>query len=121
MLVATQPQLGCKATSSAGTGAATAPTLPAGAVNQFDATAFRTLADSHAAIASVQQNVASGTLTITAAQKTTLNQIITDQNTAQALYKAYHAVPTGDTTALSAAIAKLVPDIAAITTMLEGK
>lgn len=113
---------GCKtATSGAGTGTQNAPTLPAGAANPFDATAYRTVADSHAAVSALQQDVAKGVLTLSAQQKVILNQIIADQNAAQELYKAYHAVPTGDTAALNAAIQKLVGDIAEITQMLGGK
>lgn len=94
--------------------------LPPGATSQFDATSYRVIEDTHAAIKSLRDSAASGKIVLTPAQKSQMNQVIADQNTAQELWKAYHAAPTGDTTALSAAIQGLVKDIATVTQMVSG-
>lgn len=96
--------------------AAPAP-LPPGALNAFDADSYRTLADGHAAVQSLQQQAAAGTLTLNASQKTVLNKAITDVNTADHLYSLYHAEAGGDTTALSTAIQQVVADLAALATV----
>ena len=94
--------------------------LPAGAINQFDATSFRVLADAQASINSVKADIAAGKITPSETEKKVLNQIIADYNKANDLYQAYHAQQTTDTTALSQAINQLVSDIAAVTTQIQG-
>ncbi len=98
----------------------TNPVLPPGAINQFDATSFRVLADAQAAINSVKSDIAAGKITPSDAQKKVLNQIIADYNHANDLYQAYHAGATTDTTGLSQAITQLINDIAAVTTQIQG-
>lgn len=95
--------------------------LPPGAINAFDATSYRVIMDAHAAIESIRNDVASGKITLTATQKAALNQIISDQNTAQDAYKAYHAGASNDTAALSAAVAKVTSDLANLATTIGGK
>jgi hypothetical protein len=92
-------------------------TLPPGALNAFDADSYRTLADGHAAVQSLQQQAAGGTLVLTVSQKQVLNKAITDVNTADHLYSLYHAEGSGDTTALSTAIQQVVADLAALATI----
>lgn len=94
----------------------TAP-LPVGALNVFDADSFRTLADAHAAAESIQKQAAAGTVTLDASQKAVVNKAITDVNTADHLYKLYHASAGGDTTALTTAIQQVVADLAALATV----
>ena len=65
--------------------------VPPGAINQLDATSFRVLSDAQAAINSVKADVANGTVTLAPAQKTVLNQIISDYDVAEGLAQAYHA------------------------------
>lgn len=89
-----------------------------GQINSFDATSFRVLADVQAAIDSVKNDAQ--TTPLTAAQKTVLNQAISDYNLAEASWQAYHAGATNDTAALTAAINSLVADIAAITNQIRG-
>lgn len=102
---------------------ATAATpVPPGAVNQFDATAYRICADAQAAIESVKADVAAGTVTLTDPQKAILNQLIAHYNTAESLAQAYHANANGnaDTSSLTAALNQLVADIAAVATQIQG-
>jgi hypothetical protein len=106
--------LGCAAKKPA------TSTLPPGAINQFDATSFRVLADAQAAINSVKSDIAAGKITPSDTEKKVLNQIIADYNKANDLYQAYHAGATTDTTALSQAINQLINDIAAVTTQIQG-
>ena len=106
--------LGCAAKKTSTT------TLPAGAINQFDATSYRVLSDAQAAINSVKSDIAAGKITPSQTEKTVLNQIIADYNKANDLYQAYHAGATTDTTALSQAVNQLVSDIAAVTTQIQG-
>ncbi len=98
----------------------TSAPLPPGAINQFDATSFRVLADAQAAINSVKSDIAAGKITPSDTEKKVLNQIIADYNKANDLYQAYHAGATSDTTALSQAITQLIGDIAAVTTQIQG-
>jgi uncharacterized lipoprotein YbaY len=90
--------------------------LPAGALNTFDADSFRTLSDGHAAVASIQGDVASGKLTLDLGQKAVLNTAISDVNTADHLYKLYHAQGAGDTQQLTRAIQLVIGDLAALST-----
>ena len=93
---------------------APAAPLPPGALNAFDADSYRTLADGHAAVQSLQQQTAAGTLTLTMSQKQVLNKAITDVNTADHLYSLYHAEASGDTTALTQAIQQVIADLAGL-------
>lgn len=90
--------------------------LPAGALNTFDADSYRTLSDGHAAVASIQGDVAGGKLTLDSGQKTVLNKAIADVNTADHLYKLYHASGAGNTQQLTQAIQLVVGDLAALST-----
>ena len=94
--------------------------LPEGAINQFDATSFRVLADAQAAINSVKGDITAGKLNPTENEKKILNQIIDDYNGANTLYQAYHSGATSDTAGLSRAINQLVLDIAAVSSQLQG-
>jgi hypothetical protein len=90
--------------------------LPAGAINQLDATAYRVLSDAQAAINSLKGDIESGKMTVTDTQKAVLNQVIAHYNVAEGLAQSYHATGgVGDTTALTNAISQLVQDIASLT------
>jgi hypothetical protein len=91
--------------------------LPAGALNVFDADSYRTLADGHAAVESLQKQASAGKLTLDTSQKLVLNRAITDVNTADHIYKLYHASASGDTAALTQAIQQVVADLAALATI----
>jgi hypothetical protein len=90
--------------------------LPAGALNTFDADSYRTLADAHAAVQSIQGDVSAGKVTLNDGQKVVVNKAIADVNTADHLYKLYHANAAGDTTQLTQAIQLVVGDLAALST-----
>ena len=94
--------------------------LPAGAINQFDATSFRVLSDAQASINSVKNDIAAGKITPSEDEKKVLNQIIADYNTANDLYQSYHSGATTDTAGLSKAVNQLIVDIAAVTSQLQG-
>lgn len=106
----------CGALLVAGCAKVTAPAapLPPGALNAFDADSYRTLADGHAAVQSLQQQTTAGTLTLTISQKQVLNKAITDVNTADHLYSLYHAEAGGDTAALTQAIQQVIADLAGL-------
>lgn len=91
-----------------------------GQINTFDGTAYRTLMDAQAAINSVRNDVASGKLILTAAQRNVFNQIIADYNTANALWQTYHAGATNNAQALTSAINQLVVDISTISNQFKG-
>lgn len=95
------------------------PTLP-GAINSFDQTSYQTLMDAQAAIAAVKMDVSSGKITLTAGQKSVLNQAISDYNVAEASWQTYHAGATNNVADLTAAINALVADVAAIATQIQG-
>jgi hypothetical protein len=97
-----------------------AATLPAGAINQFDATSYRVLSDAQAAINSVKSDISAGKVTPTEEEKKVLNQIIADYNSANDLYQAYHSQATTDTAGLSRAINQLISDIAAVSSQFQG-
>jgi hypothetical protein len=90
--------------------------LPPGALNTFDADSYRVLSDAHAVVQSVRDDAAAGKVTLNDGQKTLINHVIADDNTADHLYKAYHANASGDTTALSQAIQLLIGDLASLST-----
>ena len=94
--------------------------LPAGAINQFDATSYRVLSDAQAAINSVKSDISAGKVTPTEEEKKVLNQIIADYNSANDLYQAYHSQATTDTAGLSRAINQLISDIAAVSSQFQG-
>jgi hypothetical protein len=92
---------------------ATAP-IP-GQINAFDATTFRALMDAQAAINSFKADLASGKLTETPGIKTALNQVITDYDTANVLYQAYHAAAgTTPQPPVQAAVTQLQTDVNAL-------
>lgn len=105
--------LGCAAKKPPGS-------LPAGAINQFDATSYRVLSDAQAAINSVKNDIQAGKVTPTENEKKVLNQIIADYNTANDLYQSYHSGATTDTEGLSKAVNQLVSDIAAVSSQFQG-
>jgi hypothetical protein len=91
-----------------------AAALPPGALNTFDADSYRVLSDAHAAIQSIRDDAAAGKLTLNDGQKTLIDKVITDNNTADHLYKAYHASGAGNTAALTQAIQLLIGDLASL-------
>jgi len=96
----------------------TAP-LP-GAINSFDQTSYQTLMDAQAAINAVKADAASGKVTLTATQKSVLNQAISDYDLAQASWSAYHSGATADTAGLTSAINQIVADIAALASKIQS-
>lgn len=88
--------------------------LPPGALNTFDADSYRVLSDAHAAVQSIHDDAQVGKVSLNEGQKTLVNHVIADVNTADHLYKTYHASGSGDTTALTAAIQELVGDLASL-------
>lgn len=90
--------------------------LPPGALNTFDADSYRVLSDAHAVVQSIHDDAAAGKVTLNDGQKALINHVIADDNTADHLYKAYHAQASGDTTALSQAIQLLIGDLASLST-----
>jgi hypothetical protein len=98
--------------------AATAP-IP-GAINSFDQMSYQTLMDAQAGINAIKADIASGKVTLTATQKTVLNQSIQDYDLAQAAWQVYHSGATSNTAALTAAINQIVADIAALATQIQG-
>src|SRR5437660_6631580 len=83
-----------------------------GQLNTFDAYAYRVLADAQAAINDFKASVASGKMPETPTLKTVLNQAITDYNSANVVYQAWHAAGgTAPTTPIAAAINQLNADI----------
>jgi hypothetical protein len=110
-------------TLAAGLGCAAKTTVTApipGAINSFDSVSYQTLMDAQAAINAVKADVAAGKVTLTATQKTVLNQAIQDYDLAQAAWQAYHAGSTSNTVALTSAINQIVADIAALATQIQG-
>jgi lysozyme family protein len=81
---------------------------------------YTTLMDAQAGINAVKADVSSGKVTLTATQKTVLNQAITDYDLAQASWLAYHSGATTDVTGLTSAINQIVADIAALATKIQG-
>jgi hypothetical protein len=118
LAIALMLAVGCH--KAATTGATSSPAVPPGAVNQFDATAYRICADAQAAIESVKADVAAGTVTLTDPQKVILNQLIAHYNTAESLAVAYHTNRNGnaDTATLTAALQQLVTDISQVATQI---
>jgi stress response protein SCP2 len=99
-----------------------ATTVPAGAINQFDATAYRILSDAQAAIEFIKKDVDAKTITLTDQQKAIFNQLIMHYNTAEAAAQAYHANGNGqaDTSTLTTALNQVIADIAAVSTQIQG-
>lgn len=81
------PMSGCKPASSTTPAAAMVP----GATNSFDGATYETLASLHAFVGSLTSQITAGTFTPTPAEKTLLNQMITDLDAAQVLYASYHS------------------------------
>jgi hypothetical protein len=91
-----------------------------GAINSFDQMSYQTLMDAQAGINAVKADVSSGKVTLTAPQKTVLNQAIADYDIAQAAWHAYHSGATADPAGLTSAINQIVADIAALATKIQG-
>lgn len=94
--------LGCK-TVTAGT-PATAPTLPAGAVDQADATAYQTLKPAHDFAESISADVVNGKLHPTATQTQAIIALNKALNVADHAEQVYHNAGGGSAAAMSAAI-----------------
>jgi hypothetical protein len=94
---------GCALKATATT-TATAPTLPAGAVDQTDANAFKVLRPAHDFAASISADIQSGKLTVTATQKTAVTSMNKALNIADAAEQSYHKAGGGSTAALTAAL-----------------
>lgn len=96
-----------------------AATVPVpGSINTYDAYSFRILADAQAALNAFKSDVSSGKVPETPTLKSVLNQAIADYDTAETVYKAWHAVG-GSTSAsatapVTAAINKVQSDISSI-------
>ena len=103
-------------------GGTTIPTAaPTGSLNTFDATTNETLQAIHAFVASMVAQNNSGAITLTISQKALLNQLVTDVNTADVIYQAWHnAGGTGATAPVSTAINKAQADQNALNTAIAG-
>lgn len=99
----------------------TAP-LPAGAINAADAGVYRILDDAHAFTVKVRFDIAAGKATLTDGQKATFNTLIGDLNTADLLWRAYHAAAsaTASTVQLDAAVSKVSSDLTAATAQIQA-
>jgi hypothetical protein len=91
--------------------------LPAGAVNQVDATINESLQAAHAYVAQWQKDVASGAHVATATEKTVMTKVVTDLNIADPLYQQFHAAlvanpGAGEPADLAAALAAVTSDLA---------
>lgn len=94
--------LGCKPAAAGTPG--TAPALPAGAVDQTDATAYQTLKPAHDFAASVSADVQSGKVTLTDSQKLALESLNRALNVADTAEQTYHNAGGGNAAALNTAI-----------------
>lgn len=87
-----------------------------GQLNTFDAYAYRVLADAQAALNDFKASVTSGKLSETPTLKTVLNQAITDYDSANTVYQAWHSAGgTGSTVQIAMALDKLNADITNVT------
>ena len=103
------------------TSTSTPPAPPANSLNATDATINQTLQPIHAFVASMVQQNNAGTVTLTANQRSLLNQLVTDVNAADALYLAWRqAGATGSTTQINSAITKAQGDQAALNAAIQG-
>jgi hypothetical protein len=84
-----------------------------GANNQFDQDTYRALATAHAFALQAQQNAVQNPPSAT--QKAILNQFITDLNTADVIYSAYHALQATQAQ-MQAALDKVKADQASFST-----
>lgn len=85
--------------------------LANGTCDPVDVTTYRVINDAHAFLKSIHDSVTAGSLTLTASQKKIFNDLVKASNTADALWKLYHAgnsflLPqlTSATNALNAAL-----------------
>lgn len=85
--------------------AAAPPPLPIGAVDQVDAKANQTLQAVHAFLGSIANDVQSGKLQLTQAQRTIIDDADRAANVADAAEIAYHNGGGGDASVLNAALA----------------
>ena len=92
---------------------ATAP-LPAGAVDQVDATANKDLQAAHAFLATVASDVQSGKVTLSADQLRILDDADQAVNVASTAEKAYHNGGGGDASVLNAALAAAMKAFTAV-------
>lgn len=108
----------------AGCKAVNAP-LPAGAVNNVDATINESLQAAHAYVAQWQTDVASGKHVPTATEKTIVGQVVTDLNIADPLYQQFHTAlaanpAAGEPANLAAALAAVTSDLANLVNAAKG-
>ena len=93
-----------------------------GQLNVYDAYAYRVLADAQAAISDFRNSVTSGKLAESPDIKTALNQAISDYNTANVAYQAWHAAGgTASTTTITAQLNALQADINNVAVQAGGK
>ena len=109
--------MGCVKATSTTPAAALAP----GYQNQADQVMGQTLVAAHAFYATIQQDVASGKYTPSAAEKTTLNNFATVLNSAQIIYISYHAGAATQAQAQSAVNAVQAQQTAVQATLSGGK
>ena len=83
-------------------------TLPEGAIDEFDAMAYRNMVSAQAIISSLKNSVADGKLNLEADQKETLNSLISDYNSGREAFLRYHSRVTTDTKELKEANAKVL-------------
>jgi hypothetical protein len=94
---------------------------PVGSLNSFDSTTNETLQALHAAVASFVADNNSGKFVLTASQKSLLNQVVTDLNTADLIYQAWHnAGGTEAQAPVTAAVSKVQTDQTALNAALQG-
>ena len=94
---------------------------PIGSLNTFDTTTNETLQALHAAVASFVADNNSGKFVLTASQKALLNQVVTDLNTADLIYQAWHnAGGTGAQAPVTAAVNKVQASQTALNAALQG-
>jgi hypothetical protein len=94
---------------------------PIGSLNTFDTTTNETLQALHAAVASFVADNNSGKFVLTVSQKGLLNQVVTDLNTADLIYQAWHnAGGTGAQAPVTAAVSKVQASQTALNAALQG-
>lgn len=86
--------------------------LPTGAVDQFDATAYRVVHDAGASIDSVNSDIRAGKLTMTESQRAVFYKFIASYNVAEDAGKAYHDGRANDPKALAGVVGQLLADMA---------
>lgn len=106
ILAASLGLAGCVATGANATTPpnATAPALPAGAVDQADATAFKILRPAHDFAGSISTDIISGKLKVTPDQQLAMQSLNKALNVADHAEQAYHNAGGGSTAAMNTAV-----------------